>query len=114
MAPAADHETFYDRVYDLIRRVPEGSVVTYGQVAALLGAPAASRAVGYALRALPSSSDVPWWRVINARGAISLKGRGPGADIQRDLLEREGVSFDADGVVNLRAFRWWPSVEDGR
>ena len=111
MAAADRRETFYDRVYDLVRCVPEGSVVTYGQVAVLLGAPTASRAVGYALRALPSSSDVPWWRVINARGTISLKGRGPAADVQRERLEGEGVAFDAEGVVNLRAYRWWPAED---
>jgi methylated-DNA-protein-cysteine methyltransferase-like protein len=83
-------------------------VVTYGQVALELGAPAAARAVGYALRALPPTTDVPWWRVINHRGAISLKGRGPGADLQRALLEQEGIVFDGRNTTDLRAFRWWP------
>jgi methylated-DNA-protein-cysteine methyltransferase-like protein len=99
--------TFYDRVYSYVCRVPAGSVVTYGQVAVALGSPAAARAVGYALSYLGPATDVPWWRVINARGAISLKGRGPQADRQRELLEREGIMFDADGRTNLRTFRWW-------
>ena len=105
-------ETFYDRVYAFLRTIPPGSVVTYGQVALELGAPAAARAVGYALNALNTSgapADVPWWRVINARGEISLKGRGAGADLQRTLLESEGIAFSAEGHIDLERYRWWPT-----
>lgn len=100
--------TFYKRVYEIVRCVPPGTVVTYGQVALLVGAPAAARATGYALHFLPDGSDVPWWRVVNARGGISLRNRGAAADLQRHLLEREGVVFDAEGRIDLRRFRWWP------
>ncbi len=109
-----DTETFYERVYALVRQVPAGSVVTYGQVAVLLGSPAAARAVGYALSYLPSSEqggDVPWWRVINARGEISLKGRGAAADLQRQLLEGEGVVFSKEGRTRLADYRWWPGED---
>jgi len=105
---ASGQPSFYRLVYDLVRRTPRGKVVTYGQVAVLLGAPAAARAVGYALHFLPDGSDVPWWRVVNARGGISLKGRGSAADFQRHLLEGEGVRFDHENRIDLRAFRWWP------
>ncbi|MCC7363967.1 MAG: methylated-DNA--[protein]-cysteine S-methyltransferase [Dehalococcoidia bacterium] len=105
----ASAPTFYDRVYELVRQVPAGRVITYGHVALLLGAPAAARAVGYALHNLPAASDVPWWRVINVRGAISLKGRGSEADLQRILLEREGVPFDESGRCDLATFRWDPA-----
>ena len=101
-------ETFYDRVYEFVRRVPPGQVITYGHVALELGSPAAARAVRYALHALPTTSDVPWWRVINAGGAISLKGRGSQADLQRQLLESEGVIFDESGRTDLGHYRWWP------
>jgi methylated-DNA-protein-cysteine methyltransferase-like protein len=111
--PAHDSSiTFYKHVYDFVRRVPRGSVVTYGQVALELGAPSAARAVGYALHFLPAENDVPWWRVINARGAISLKGRGASADLQRKLLEREGVVFAANDTCDLRRYRWWPGADD--
>lgn len=103
----APRETYYDRVYELVRRVPSGQVVTYGQVAVLLGAPAAARAVGYALHNLPGDSDVPWWRVLNAGGRISLKGRGASADLQAALLADEGVAF-VDGRTELTKYRWWP------
>lgn len=100
--------TFYDRVYAFVREVPRGSVVTYGQVALELGSPAAARAVGYALNSLREEHEVPWWRVINKGGRISLRGRGEAADLQRQLLEGEGVRFDADGRTDLERYRWWP------
>ena len=103
---------FQQRVWAFVRAVPRGRVVTYGQVALELGAPAAARAVGYALRALPPDTEVPWWRVLNAKGGISLRGRGAGADLQRARLEAEGVAFSEDGRVDLRAFRWWPDDEE--
>lgn len=82
--------------------------MTYGQVALELGAPAAARAVGYALHFLPGETDVPWWRVVNAQGGISLRGRGEAADWQRSLLEAEGVEFSEDGRLDLRRYRWFP------
>jgi methylated-DNA-protein-cysteine methyltransferase-like protein len=104
--------SFYEAVYAFVRRVPRGRVVTYGQVAVELGSPSAARAVGYALHFLPGDNDVPWWRVLNARGAVSLKGRGASADLQRALLEREGVTFAADDTCDLRAWRWWPDDDE--
>ena len=102
----APSETFYDRVYEYVRRVPRGSVVTYGQVALELGSPAAARAVGYALANLAVAADVPWWRVVNARGGISYRGRGLAVHVQRERLEAEGIVFSEDGTMNLREFRW--------
>ena len=111
MAAGRDRMNFYERVYRVVRQVPEGSVVTYGQVAVYLGAPAAARAVGYALHNLTPDSDVPWWRVINARGGVSHKDRGAQADRQYELLELEGVRFDPEGRTELRRYRWFPGDE---
>jgi methylated-DNA-protein-cysteine methyltransferase-like protein len=98
---------FFDEVYQLVRRIPPGRVTTYGAVARMLGHPRGARAVGYALRALPEDSDVPWQRVINAEGRISLKSRHPGeTSLQRQLLEQEGVRFDADDRVDFACFGW--------
>ncbi len=105
--------SFYERVYALVRHVPHGRVVTYGQVAALLGAPRAARAVGYALRALPAGSDVPWHRVINHRGQISPRHPAASLILQRLLLEDEGVGFDAQDRVNLSVYRWQPEALEG-
>jgi methylated-DNA-protein-cysteine methyltransferase-like protein len=98
---------FYRLVYRLVRRVPRGKVVTYGQVAAILGQPRGARAVGMALGALrpPLLHLVPWQRVINAAGRCSHRD-GLSAAMQRDLLEREGVRFDRSGKVDLRRARW--------
>ena len=96
----------WERVYAVIRRIPAGRVATYGQVAHLAGLGPNARQVGYALHALPERSLVPWHRVINARGTISLGPLG-GADVtQRLRLEREGVRFDAHGRVDLGLFGW--------
>lgn len=97
---------FYEQVYMLVRQVPRGMIVTYGQVAALLGSPRAARAVGYALRFLPAGSDVPWHRVINHRGHISLRTPPESPLLQRLLLEAEGVIFNAEGGVDLTRYRW--------
>ncbi|MGE3537547.1 MAG: MGMT family protein [Candidatus Tectimicrobiota bacterium] len=97
---------FYTQVYAFVRQVPPGTVVTYGQVAALLGHPRAARAVGYALRFLPPGSDVPWHRVINHRGHISQRTPPESPLLQRLRLEAEGVLFDAEGRIDLARYRW--------
>lgn len=105
--------TFSERTYALVRRVPEGRVVSYGGVAAMLGRPRAARGVGTALGALPFDTDVPWWRVVNVRGGISTPRRDGGGLRQRDILEREGVEFDARDSVSSPRFWWDPGEMDG-
>ena len=99
----------FERVYELVKRIPPGRVATYGQIAALLGEPRAARTVGWALHALPADrADVPWHRVINSQGRISTGGRHHGAARQRKLLEAEGVRFGPDDRVDLRVYGWDP------
>ena len=95
----------YDGIYAIVARIPPGHVATYGQIAILAGMPGAARQVGYALAALRSATRLPWHRVVNARGAVSLRSAG-GASQQRYLLEKEGVDFDAGGRIDLGRFRW--------
>lgn len=103
----------YARIYSVVRRIPTGRVATYGQVAGLAGLGGHARQVGYAVSALPDESNVPWHRVINARGAISARGE-PGGDLaQRSLLEAEGVQFNADGRISLDRYRWRPQATTG-
>src|SRR5262245_17846975 len=94
-------------VYRLVRRIPRGKVVTYGQVAAILGQPRGARAVGMALGALtpPLADELPWHRVINAAGRPSHRD-GFWAGIQREMLETEGICFDRHGYVDLKRVRW--------
>jgi methylated-DNA-protein-cysteine methyltransferase-like protein len=97
---------FFKQVYRVVRNIPAGRVATYGQIARLLSTPHAARTVGWALRALPDGHDVPWQRVINAQGMVSLATGSPGAEIQRALLEAEGVAFDEQGRVDLDTYGW--------
>lgn len=98
--------TFYEKVYEQVRRIPDGRVTTYGHIAALAGNPRAARTVGWALHALPHDTDVPWHRVLNARGGISISKVGLPPELQRALLEEEGVEFRADGTADLDRWGW--------
>lgn len=97
----------YRKIYRSVRRIPRGRVATYGQIARVAGFPGQPRLVGYALHSLPEHirPPVPWQRVINAQGRISL-GAFDGGELQRSLLEAEGVRFDARGRVDLKRFGW--------
>ena len=97
------------RIHAVVRRIPRGKVATYGQIAALAGLAGQARLVGYAMHALPAGTHVPWQRVLNARGMISLRRGGGGELQQRFLLEREGVAFDSRGRVSFKRYGWQPS-----
>lgn len=92
----------YQRIYAEVRRIPRGRVSTYGGIARRLGS-CTARQVGYAMAALPAGSKVPWHRVINHKGEISLRDD---AVRQRALLEAEGVHFDVRGRVDLARVAW--------
>ncbi len=99
----------HQRIYAVVRQIPTGCVATYGDVAALAGLPGHARLVGYALHALPEDNDVPWQRVINAQGLLSLGRAYVGGEIrQRRALEAEGIVFAENGRINLKQFRWQP------
>ncbi|MBN1826408.1 MAG: MGMT family protein [Candidatus Eisenbacteria bacterium] len=102
---ARGRSDLYERIYAAARRVPRGRVTTYGRIAALVGCPS-PRVVGYAMAAATPDIDVPWQRVINARGEVSARRGGYGAEVQRALLEEEGVLFDDRGRVDLARFGW--------
>ena len=105
----APSTSLWPRIYAVVARVPRGRVVTYGQVAALAGLPRQARLVGYAMHGLPDGSTLPWHRVINAQGQVSVRSwAGPSEGLQRHLLEEEGVTFDDKERVSLKKFRWKP------
>lgn len=99
---------FARRVRALVRRIPPGRALSYGGVAALLGHPRAARAVGNTLASLPDDSDVPWWRVVDARGRVAPRRPDHAAAIQRALLEAEGVTFSAAGTLDWARHGWTP------
>ena len=91
----------------VIRRIPRGWVATYGQVAAMAGLPRRARLVGSVLQNLDPAADIPWHRVVNAKGEVSYSlSRNGGDALQRRLLEQEGVEFDERNRFNLERFRW--------
>jgi len=104
----------YERIYRVVRRIPRGRVATYGQVAELAGMDGHARQVGYAMHSLPSTSDVPWHRVINARGEVSPRTAGDSHELQRLLLEEEGVEFDLQGRCDLKVVQWKRSSKASR
>jgi len=95
----------YDRIYEVIRQIPTGKVATYGQIARMVGE-CTPRMVGYALAALKPGSDVPWQRVINSQGKISLRNDGSESMEQRLLLESEGIYFNDKRIIDLDEFSW--------
>ena len=100
----------YERIYAVVKRIPEGNVATYGQIAAMVGMPRAARQVGYAMAALGRGEprpEVPWHRVVNVKGESSI-----GGEQIRRLLD-EGVAFDANGRIDLKQYGWHDYEETG-
>jgi len=100
----------YAHFYAIIQQIPVGRVATYGQIATLAGFPGYARQVGYALYATPEDVEIPWQRVINSKGQISLKGSSPFGDIQRQMLEAEGIVFNENERVSLKIYQWNPDL----
>lgn len=94
-------DAFFERVYEIVRRVPEGRVVSYGQIARMLGAPRSARMVGWAMRCCPE--EIPWQRVVKADGTVA---GGAFSEVRRALLHAEGVPFLDDGRVDMNVSQW--------
>lgn len=101
----------YERIYTVVRQIPLGRVATYGQVAELAGLIGKPRLVGYALyRVAPAQDDIPWHRVINAKGEVSRSPLRNGSDyLQQAMLEDEGIVFNSQGRIDLEHYLWRPS-----
>ncbi|WP_420629725.1 MGMT family protein [Candidatus Leptofilum sp.] len=104
---------FFEQVYKVVRCIPPGKVSSYGRIAAMLGHPRAARAVGYALSALRqpekgsyTSANVPWQRVVNSQGRISIRHREQTANRQAEILRAEGVEVDENGRIDLSVYLW--------
>ena len=109
-AKMPDHT--FEKIYDIIERIPVGKVATYGQIAALAGNPRAARTVGWALGSLKGSRKLPWHRVINSHGSSSFPDEAK-RKLQQTLLEQEGIVFDRNGRVDLGKFLWRGEPHDG-
>lgn len=102
-------KSFYHRVVDAIQSIPKGKVATYGQIAGYAGSRRAARQVAYILHSSSEKHDLPWHRVVNSKGGISLKP-GQGYELQKRRLEAEGVVFKEDGSIDLKRFQWRPTL----
>ena len=107
----ANNKEYQARVYEIVRQVPRGRVMTYGQIAGILGDGYTPRTVGYVMHAA-DSDGVPWQRVINSQGKCSTGRLTIPVNLQQDMLEQEGVEFNASGKCDLRRYEWWPEGTD--
>jgi methylated-DNA-protein-cysteine methyltransferase-like protein len=103
-----EHEASYqEKIWHVVSMIPKGKVATYGQVAELAGLPRMARAVGRTLSKLPKGTELPWFRVINAKGMISFPVDSEAYLRQKDLLAEEGITL-LNGKINLKIHRWIP------
>ena len=100
----------YLHFYAIVSRIPVGKVATYGQVATLAGYPGQARQVGYALNSLTDDLDIPWQRVVNAKGLVSSRANPIFEEIQKQILETEGIFFDSHGRIDLSQYQWKPGT----
>ena len=98
--------SFYDKVYEIVKKIPKGKVATYGQIACLCHSPRASRAVGYALHANPTPGIIPCHRVVNREGRLAPEFAFGGIEIQKELLLEENVEVDRENKVDLKKYLW--------
>lgn len=99
-----NNDSFPQRVYQTLSAIPEGFVTTYGDIALLAGSPRGARLVGGVLKRLPEGSRLPWHRVVNSKGLLSLSG--PDFLRQRDALVAEGITVSGDGKIDMARYRW--------
>jgi methylated-DNA-protein-cysteine methyltransferase related protein len=109
-----ENSPLYESIYAMVRQIPAGQVATYGQIAELVGLYGRARVIGYALfRAAAPESEIPWQRVINAKGMISRSPLRQGSDeLQRILLEQEGIVFNDHEQIDLQRYQWHPSPDE--
>ena len=103
----ADDKTYRERVYEIVRQVPRGRVMTYGQIAEILGEGYTPRTVGYVMHGA-DTANIPWQRVINSQGACSTGKMTMPVNLQQDMLESEGVVFSEKGKCDLNTYLWFP------
>ena len=107
MSTKLDDKTYRERVYEIVRKIPEGRVMTYGQIAEILGEGYTPRTVGYVMHGA-DTENVPWQRVINSQGKCSTGRLTIPVSLQQDMLEQEGVVFSDKAKCDLKKFEWWP------
>jgi methylated-DNA-protein-cysteine methyltransferase related protein len=100
--------SFFERVYSIVARIPVGKVMTYGEIAAIIGSPRGARTVGWAMQAAPERLKLPCHRVVNRLGELATGDIFGGAEVQRAMLASEGVVFKEDGRIDMKRCLWTP------
>ncbi len=103
-------DNFFERVYGIVRQIPEGKVTSYGAIAKALGAARSARMVGWAMNACHNLDDVPAHRVVNRNGLLTGKHHFDGTNLMQQLLENEGVTVVNNQIIDLEKYFWEPSV----
>ncbi|WFR55540.1 methylated-DNA--[protein]-cysteine S-methyltransferase [Anaerocolumna sp. AGMB13025] len=101
-----EDSNFFEKVYEIVAIIPEGKVATYGQISLMLGNPYASRAVGYAMHGAPPERNLPCHRVVNKEGRLAPGNIFGGENIQREELEKEGITFLENGCIDMEKHLW--------
>ncbi len=101
---------FFEEVYEVVKKIPRGNVLTYGDIAKMLGQPKKAKIVGWALHSNPSPGIIPCHRVVNRNGELSGSFAFGGMDAQKKMLEAEGIIFNEEGTINLKIYLWKPEL----
>ncbi|HWT74850.1 MAG TPA: MGMT family protein [Mobilitalea sp.] len=101
-----NNKKFFEKVYDIVANIPEGQVATYGQIAQMAGSQYAARIVGYAMNRAPEERNLPCHRVVNKEGHMAPGNVFGGQDVQRSVLEKEGITFLENGCINMEKHLW--------
>lgn len=104
-------DNFFERVYEIVRLIPEGKVTSYGAIAKAIGATRSARMVGYAMNASHDMEDVPAHRVVNRKGLLSGKHHFEGTNLMQQLLENEGIKVINNQIVDFEKHFWEPKIE---
>lgn len=110
MAKDPNNNHFFERVYALVRQIPEGKVTSYGAIAKALGAARSARMVGWAMNASHHLEDVPAHRVVNRMGLLSGKHHFEGTNLMQQLLESEGIQVENDQIIDFKNHYWQPEI----
>ncbi|WP_130733401.1 MGMT family protein [Flavobacterium sp. J27] len=106
----ANNDNFFERVYEIVRLIPEGKVTSYGAIAKALGAARSARMVGWAMNASHNKDDVPAHRVVNRKGLLSGKHHFDGTNLMQQLLENEGIPVKDNQIVDFEKYFWEPKI----
>lgn len=110
MKSSPETASFFERVYAVVRQIPEGRVTSYGAIAKALGAARSARMVGWAMNASHGLDDVPAHRVVNRNGLLTGKHHFPGTHLMQQLLEQEGIRVENDQIVDFKTHFWTPDI----